>query len=204
MTRHLTPERKRLAVGLAAAGAILLLLCLFREPLLQRVGTFLDVGAPPVRADAALVLAGGLEGDRILKAAELKRQGYVPIVYVSGPRLLYETSECEISIPFAVRRGSAAADFRCIPSHAYNTLDEATACCAALERAGVKRLLLVTSSYHTRRATGIYRKACPKLAFVTVASEDLRFQLGRWWQRREGRKELFMEYTKTLTALFGI
>lgn len=204
MTPRFTPLRTRLVWGTAIVAAGLLLVCLFRENLLEAIGAFLDVGEPPVRADAALVLAGGFAGDRILKAAELKRQGYVPVVYVSGPNLIYGTSECEMSIPFAVRHGHVASDFRCIPNEAYNTLDEARACCAELERTGVKRFLLVTTVFHSRRATGIYRRVCPKLTFTPVTSEDPMFQNRQWWKSREGEKAFFLEYSKLLTALFGL
>jgi uncharacterized SAM-binding protein YcdF (DUF218 family) len=183
---------------------MMLLACLFREALLEAAGSFLNVGQPPVRADAALVLAGGFPGDRILKAAELKRQGYVPVVYVSGPTIIYETGECAVSVPFAVRHGYTESDFHCVPNEAYNTLDEARACCAALEHAGVKSFLLVTTAFHTRRATAIYRRICPKLAFTPVASEDPMFQNRQWWKAREGRKDIFLEYTKLLTSQFGL
>jgi uncharacterized SAM-binding protein YcdF (DUF218 family) len=204
MKPRLTPLRKRLAVCFAALAVAVLLVCLFRAALLEAAGAYLDVGQPPVRADAALVLAGGFPGDRVLKAAELKRQGYVPVVYLSGPTLLYETTECAVSVPFAVRHGYSASDFRCIPNDAYNTLDEARACCAELERAGVKSFLLVTTAYHTRRATAIYRRVCPKLSFTTVASEDPMFQNRQWWKAREGRKNIFLEYTKLLSSHFGL
>lgn len=204
MTPRLTPWRTRLGGCLALVVVGLLLVCLFRENLLRAVGAFLDVGEPPVRADAALVLAGGLSGDRILKAAELKRQGYVPVVYVSGPKLIYGIPECEVSIPFAVRHGHAASNFRCIPNDAYNTLDEARACCSELERAGVKRFLLVTTVYHSRRATGIYRRVCPKLTFTPVTSEDAMFENRQWWKSREGKKAFFLEYSKLLTTPFGL
>lgn len=204
MTPRLTPSRTRLAVCIAAVAVVVLFLCLFREALLASAGSYLNVGQPPVRADAALVLAGGLPGDRVLKAAELKRQGYVPLVYLSGPTLIYETSECAVSIPFAVRHGYAESDFRCIPNEAYNTADEARVCCAELERAGVKSFLLVTTAFHSRRATGIYRRVCPKLAVIPVVSESPLFQNDRWWKTREGKKNIFLEYTKLLTTPFGL
>lgn len=204
MTTRLTPRRTRLAVCTVVVAMAALSVFAFREALLAAAGSFLNVGEPPVRADAALVLAGGWSGDRILKGAALKHQGYVPIVYVSGPMILYETSECAISIPLAVRHGYAASDFRCIPNMAYDTLAEARTCCAELERAGVRKFLLVTSTYHSRRAAGIYRRVCPKLSFIPVASEDPTFQNGQWWTAREGRKKFFLEYTKLLTTPFGL
>jgi len=204
MTLRLTLTWTRLGVFTAAVAAVILLVFSFQDALLEGAGAFLNAGQSPAKADAALVLAGGLGGDRILKAAELKRQGYVPVVYVSGPLLLYENSECAISIPFAVQHGYLASDFRCIPNMEYNTLDEARVCCAALERAGVKKFLLVTTAYHSRRAAGIYRRVCPKLSFIPVSSEDPMFHNRRWWTAREGQKDVFLEYTKLLTAHFGL
>jgi len=45
-------------------------------------------------------------------------------------------------------------------AHRISTASEATACCAALRRAGVRKFLLVTTAFHTRRARVMYRKFC--------------------------------------------
>src|ERR1035437_9378811 len=37
-----------------------------------------------------------------------------------------------------------------------------------------------------------------------VASGDRDFSAANWWRNREGQKTAFMEWTKTLTSLFGI
>ena len=188
-----------------------LLLCLipiavawwFREPLLERAGTYLDAGAPPQRADAILVLAGGKSGERILKAGELVRQGYASVAYVSGPRTFYDMSECAASIPYAERHGYPAATFRCIEHAELSTAAEAEACCAALRRAGVRKFLLVTTAFHTRRATGLYRKFCPQLEFVAVSAESPLFVNRYWFRVREGRKTILEEYLKLLSTPFG-
>ncbi len=51
------------------------------------------------------MLAGDGYGHRILRAAELVRQGLAPTVLVSGPEGLYGYYESELAIPFAVERG---------------------------------------------------------------------------------------------------
>ncbi|HZS49773.1 MAG TPA: hypothetical protein VFA54_02855, partial [Bryobacterales bacterium] len=56
---------------------------------LREIGEFLVVSDAPQNADIAVVLAGDGFGRRILKAAELVRQGYVPRVLVDGPRGMY-------------------------------------------------------------------------------------------------------------------
>ena len=116
--------RPRLAVLLVCLVLIAVAGC-FWEPILERAGTYLDVGQPPQKADAVLVLAGGGSGERILKAAELVRQSYAPVAFVSGPRTFYDMSECVASIPLAVRHGYPAASFRCIEHDEFSTATEA-------------------------------------------------------------------------------
>ena len=59
----------------------------------------------PAHADIAVVLAGDYYGNRILRAAELVKQGYVPNVLVSGPAYDLRLYECDLEIPFAVKHG---------------------------------------------------------------------------------------------------
>jgi uncharacterized SAM-binding protein YcdF (DUF218 family) len=189
-----------------------LLLCLvaiavvwwFREPLLEGAGTYLDAGAPPQKADAILVPAGGKSGERILKAGELVRQGYAPVAYISGPRTFYGMPECAASIPYAGRHGYPVAIFRCIENEELSTATEAQACCAALQRAGVRKFLLVTTAFHSRRATLLYHKFCPQLEFVTVSAESPLFVNRYWFRVREGRKTILAEYVKLLATPFGL
>ena len=49
------------------------------------MGRYLVDADPPVPADAALVLAGDAAGFRIIRAAELVREGFTSTVLVSGP-----------------------------------------------------------------------------------------------------------------------
>ncbi len=195
--------RPRLAVLLLCLVVIAVAWC-FREPLLERAGTYLDVGQPPQKADAILVLGGGRSGERILKAGELVRQGYAPVAYVSGPITFYDMPECALSIPFAERHGYPVATFRCIENAALSTAGEAEACCAALRRAGVGKFLLVTTAFHTRRATRLYHKFCPQLEFVTVSAESPLFVNRYWFRVREARKTILEEYLKLLSTPFGL
>jgi hypothetical protein len=40
--------------------------------------------------------------------------------------------------------------------------------------------------------------------FRMVAAPDEHFTAGGWWLNREGRKTAFLEWTKTVTGVFGI
>ena len=158
----------------------------------------------PAHADIAVVLAGDFSGNRILRAAELVRQGYVPKVLVSGPHTLYGRYECDAAIPFAVEHGYPQAWFIRAPHEALSTRAEAAAILPDLRRLGVHRFLLVTSNYHTARAARIFRGAGPDFEIRSVAAPDEYFHPESWWRNREGQKLFFMEWSKTFAGLAGM
>ncbi len=192
----------QILIVLAALG----LLWWQRAALLSPVGTFLDVGESPRKAEVVVVLAGGWEGGkRILKAGELVRAGFAPYVLMSGPTSFYNQPECNAAIPFAIQSGYPPEYFQCAPNHAMDTESEAVALIAELQRRGVKRFLLVSVDSHLRRVRGIYRRLLPKgMEAAFVASDSPTFRLSEWWKVREGRKAILLEWTKLITSQFGI
>ena len=179
---------------------LLALIWFAARPALRWAGLFLDSGEPPQQADAILVLAGGWGGERILKAGELIRAGYAPKAYVSGPRILYGLSECELAIPFAAGRGFPARWFECLPNDALSTREEARALLPELARRGVKRLLVVSVRTHMRRARWLFEKERPASMRIHYAGADSPwFRLEEWHRHREGRKAVVMEWIKILS-----
>jgi uncharacterized SAM-binding protein YcdF (DUF218 family) len=161
------------------------------------------------KAEIAVVLAGDNWGHRLIKGAELVKQGYAPRVLVSGPPGgFYGLNEADAAIQFAIRKGYPAEWFIPLRHTALSTRDEATAILDALKQRNIHSFLLVTSNFHTARARRIFLKAerqrggGPDLR--VVASVDQFFTAANWWHNREGRKIAFMEWTKTLTSVFGI
>jgi uncharacterized SAM-binding protein YcdF (DUF218 family) len=163
-----------------------------------------DDGA--TRADIAVVLAGDQWGNRILKAAELVRDGYVPAVLVSGPPL-YEIPESSLAIELAVRHGYPRTWFIGLPNSALSTRQEARDILSELRRRNVHTFILVTSDYHTARAARIYRATERQMGGAevrTVAAPDKYFVSHSWWRSRQGLKTGFMEWSKTLATVVGI
>ena len=161
----------------------------------------------PAKADVAVVLAGDQWGNRIVKAAELVRDGYVPAVVVSGPPF-YAEHECDAAINLAVGRGYPREWFIPAPNDALSTREEALALLDVLRRRAVRNFLLVTSDYHTARSARIYRVEEQRLgggpAFRTVAAPDKYFTRAGWWRSREGLKTAFFEWSKTVATAFGM
>jgi uncharacterized SAM-binding protein YcdF (DUF218 family) len=184
--------------------AIVVLGFFFRNTLLAALGSYLVKADAPEKADIALVLAGDGEGNRILTAAQLARQGYISQVLVSGPSGVYGQYECDLAIPFAEKAGYPASYFLHFENDARSTQQEAHDAIVRLHQLGVHKVLLVTSDYHTRRSGKIYRSAAPDLQFVVVAAPDRYFTAGGWWHNRQGEKIAFNEWVKTLTEPFGI
>ena len=163
----------------------------------------------PAKADIAVVLAGDTSGSRILKAADLVRQGYVPAALISGAGIYYGLAECDVAIPFAVRHGYPAQWFIPFPNpSSLSTRDEAIAILAELRRRGVHSFLLVTGDPFTARAARIFRSderaAGGGPEFRAVAAPDPFFHPGSWWNTRESQKSFLQEWCKTVTAPLGI
>ena len=165
-----------------------------------------DEGA--AKAEIAVVLAGDSWGNRLTKGAELVRQGYAPLVLVSGPPAFYDVNEADAAIHFAIVRGYPAEWFIPLYHTAMSTREEATAVLDALQQRHIHSALLVTSDYHSARARRIFlaaerqRGGGPNLRMV--ASRDRFFSAAGWWHNREGQKIAFMEWAKTVATVFGI
>ncbi len=197
-------RRRRLPGCLFLLAAVGLAILATSPYWLPTVGTSLEKFGEPHKADIALVLGGDRFGDRILKGAQLASSGYVPKVWVSGPSGNYGLYECELAIAFAVRHGFPESLFLCGRNDTRSTREEAAVILPQLRRLGVKSLLLITSDYHTRRAGSLFRAAAPDLQIGVVGSRDAEFQIDRWWEFREGRKTILLEWAKTIATWFGM
>jgi uncharacterized SAM-binding protein YcdF (DUF218 family) len=177
---------------------------LFHNQLFAALGGYLDKSEAPQQADAAFVLAGDQTGNRVLRAGELVKQGYVSQAIVSGPYGLYGLNECDLAIPFAVRAGYPQSYFVPFPNFASSTHEEAAVAVREFRKLGLRRVLLVTSTFHTRRAGNEFRTAAPEITFVVVSAPDVHFTVTGWWHDREARKTFLMEWMKTAGAWLHI
>ncbi len=200
----MTLERGSAKVALLSAAALLLLLVLSHSLWMGWMGAYLVESEQPVRADVVVVLAGDPYGHRILKAAELVKQGYAPQVLVSGAPGFYDMHESDLAIPFAVRHGYPREWFIAMPHQGHSTQEEARIIMDELHRRNAHRVILVTSDYHSRRAAHLFRSHAEGLDVRMVTAPDDYFSAHGWWHTREGRKTFFLEWTKTLTSMVGM
>lgn len=188
-----------LSVALVAVGIILL-----ASPYwLRGMGDILVDSEQPFHADMVVVLAGDDKGGRILKGAELVKQGHAPAVLVSGPVCCYGKHESDLAIEFAVSQGYPQEWFIPLPMVANSTREEAHILVRELDRLKVRRFLLVTSDYHTRRAARVYRALVPPGSFRIIAADGGYLGDG-WWHSREGQKQVAFEWMKTVAYWVGM
>jgi uncharacterized SAM-binding protein YcdF (DUF218 family) len=191
--------RRWLGLGVLLAAAVLL-----HAQWLPLVASFLVKTDPVEAADAIFVLGGDHFGDRITHAALLARQGFAPKVYVSGPAGVFDRFESELAIEFAEKHGFKNVSFVPLPNHCTSTRDEAEQYMPEFRRLGFKKVLVVTSNFHTRRAGKILRAVASEPTIVMVAAPTREFHPEDWWRRRQDQKNLFLEWTKTLAAWIGL
>jgi uncharacterized SAM-binding protein YcdF (DUF218 family) len=190
----------------ALLGALLLILILltFPQPALTRLGESLVVSDPLEHADLIYVLAGDFWGGRVLLGARLGAQGWAPKVIVSGG--LYTTGdfsayEGNMAVDFAVKQGYSRSLFLPIPLDAQSTVEEARAIGPIFHRLGAKRIILVTSNFHSRRAAEVFRLFLPEFDFQMEAAADDAFDPRAWWKKPQQRRLLYSEYQKMIGTM---
>jgi uncharacterized SAM-binding protein YcdF (DUF218 family) len=179
--------RRRQAAWLIAAVAVLLVASLPLGPWLVRART---VGAP----EAILVL-GSHEHERLPHAARLARLWSGAQVWLTEPveATPFNCQDCSQRTAALGVLGVAAVRVRVIEPRVRNTFDELEAAKAWARAHGERRVLVVTSPYHTRRVIGLL-SAADWLADVGVepcpAAEGIAWP---WWSARYDRRYVVYE-----------
>jgi len=115
-----------------------------------------------VSADVIVVLGGG-QHERPLRAAELFQQRAAPRILISG------AGDDEINRRILIRAGVPDAVIE-IESHSATTRENAEAALKLLRAKNVRSVILVTSWYHSRRALMTFEHFAPELKFYSRPS----------------------------------
>jgi uncharacterized SAM-binding protein YcdF (DUF218 family) len=170
--------------------ALVSVLYIARHPLLRLAGSFWVVDEPAENSDVIVMLSDdNYNADRASRAAELFKSGLAPRVIASGRYLRPYASIAEIEQRDLTDRGVPPGAVVRLAHHAGNTREEAVAISQLLASRGWKRVILVTSDYHTRRARYICSRLFPAGTILhVVAARDSDYDPEQWWQTRGGVK----------------
>src|SRR5262249_38783173 len=126
---------------------------------------------PLDKADAIVVLGDdNFYADRATRAAQLFREGKAPLVVASGRRLRPNAGFAELMDHDLFERGVPKDKILRFAHDADSTLEEAEAVAKFAKERKWRRVIIVTSNYHTRRARYIYRHVFPQGVETSVAS----------------------------------
>lgn len=175
---------------------VLFVLYLARYPLLRLAGSFWIVDEPPEKSDVIVILGDdNYNGDRAARAAELFKSGFAPRILASGRYLRSYASIAQLEQHDLTDRGVPASAIVPLSHHADDTHQEALAVSQQLAAHSWRRVILVTSTYHTRRARYICERLFPAGTILrVVAARDADYSPDSWWKTRLGMKIFFHEF----------
>jgi uncharacterized SAM-binding protein YcdF (DUF218 family) len=182
------------------------LLYLLRGPILTFAGEAWVVDESPEQAEALMVLSDdNFYADRATKAAELFREGKARVVVASGRRLRPSSGICELMEHDLIERGVPKDNILRVAHDADNTREEAEALLNVVTERKWRKVIVVTSNYHTRRARYIFRRVFPQQIEVSVSSaRDGGFDPAHWWEKRKSTKELARELAGMVVAIWEL
>jgi uncharacterized SAM-binding protein YcdF (DUF218 family)/glycosyltransferase involved in cell wall biosynthesis len=167
--RRLYRAARRRTIG-AVAGVGLLFFLLFYTPFVWWAASPLRLEAPPHRADAIVVFAGGVGEsgqagggyqERLARAVELYHQGFAPRIILSSG-FVFSFKEAEVMRRLAIDNGVPDAAI-VLETRAANTRQNVLFTYDILRQHGWRDVLLVSSPYHMRRALLAWKKAAPEV-----------------------------------------
>lgn len=171
---------------------------------LAAVGWWIDFSEEPQASDLIVVLAGNYT--RPPYAADLYLRGLAPEIWLGRPlRTEPERIVLGLDIPLPpeerinrqilLKKGVPASRIRFYGENVNSTVEEAEALERSVDTAG-KRVLVVTSRAHARRARLIFRKYHPKAA-LRVAATPYEYRVRWWWTDKILAGNAILETFKT-------
>lgn len=174
---------------------ILLLAVLLMGGFMATSGGFLVVNDP--RKSDVIVVLGGDTDRRPARGLELLSQGFAPrlILNVPAGAYVYHVRELDLARQWIQGLPQAQSISIC-PIRGMSTQAEAEEVSGCLQPLGARRVLLVTSDFHTARALSTFKHRVPNYDYSVAASFDVNEFGPHWWQKREWAKTNFYEWLR--------
>ncbi len=150
----------------------------------------------PEKADVIVALAGETRV-RPQRAVELLRQGGAAHLFldVETRDAIYDRRLTDIALAYVNAMPEARSISIC-PITGFSTVAEADDVRRCLQSLPVRKVLLVTSEFHTRRALTIFRHRLPQYQFSVAAARDPANFGAAWWSNRQWAKTTLDEWMK--------
>lgn len=193
-------------IALIVIVVLIGLLYLARAPLLRLAGNYWIESDVPANVDAIVILSDdNFNADRATRAADLYHDGWAPRVVASGRRLRPYISIADLMEHDLESRGVPKQAVIPFAHDAGNTLEELRGIREFVQQHGWKRIMIVTSNYHTRRTRYLCEHVFPADVHVlVVAAPDHDYDPDSWWKTRKGLKIYFHEFVGMFVAIWEV
>lgn len=183
---------------LAVIGIILLVvlgLYLSYPFILDRAARFLIVQDKIQKADAIVILGGDNNGERVEEGVSLFKQGYANHLLMSGGPLAWRLTSAQWMKKQALESGVPEGAIL-LEEKSRSTIDNARFSLPVILKHKFRSLILVTSSYHTRRSAGVFKKIYSPagIKVMVYPARKSEFNPDRWWLRHEDAACVIWEY----------
>jgi DUF218 domain len=183
---------------------LLFFLYLIRAPILREYASFFIVDDAPQHSDAIIMLGDdNFKGDRAAHAAELFKAGWAPKVVASGRALRPYAGIAELEAHDLAADGVPESDIIRFSHSASDTHEECVFIGQLVAKNNWKRVIIVTSTYHTRRSRYICERTLPPGTILRMsAAKDSEFDPDDWWRTRNGLRIVFHESVGMIDSLW--
>ena len=178
---------------------IILFISLSYAFFLKKFATFLIINSLPSPADAIVVLSGD-KGLRLNKGVELYHRGYARQLIISGDKI-YFTSHPKLMAEMAKQKGVPEKDI-ILEEQSLSTYDHPRYIEPILKEKKIRKILIVTSYFHTRRVKYVFDRYYQHRYKVTVIGAPDGISYKDWWKDHNMIETIVIEWGKTLWYFF--
>lgn len=153
----------------------------------------------PQKSDVIVVLAGDSFDERYHHGMELLRAGYGQHLFidVASDHRYFGRRPTDYAAEFLERDTGDMRPFVSVcPFAEDSTVSESKYVAACLKPLHPRKVLLVTSDFHTARSLLVFKHRLPQYEWSVAATKDPDVFGVKWWQRREWAKTTLLEWLK--------
>jgi len=186
----------KILIAFALIGALLYLGHGF---ILEKAGRYLYYKDELKPADVIVILAGE-KTERVEYGAKLFKEGWArkDRIILSGGPVVWKYTWASLMKEQALHLGVPDKAIL-LEEKSSSTEENARYTKEILDKHGYKTCILVTSPYHSKRASKIFTKIMgDKIKIISAPVDNSWFRFEQWWERKRDRAAVLREYSKLL------
>jgi uncharacterized SAM-binding protein YcdF (DUF218 family) len=168
------------------------------------LGFYLSPQSGLEKSDAIVAVSGGDTTARALEAVKLYQQGWAPKLIFSGAALDPSGPSNAAAMRRIATEHGVPAGAVLLDEISTNTFENADSVRGILELSGWRKIILVTSPYHQRRAYITFRSRLGSdYRILNHSAIDVRWRRSAWWANDYSYRVTLAELQKTLFVLWS-